>query len=57
MPRYEFAGTATVSVVAYVEAEDEEAAFQMLQDNPSLWECEQIDSDVDNIECMGWNED
>ena len=57
MPRYEFAGYANVSVVAYVEAEDEEAAFQLLQDNPSLWECEQIDGDVDNIECMGSDED
>lgn len=54
MPVYEFAGDATVSVVAYVEADSEEEAFNKLQQDSCYWECEMVDGDVDNIECMGW---
>ncbi len=57
MPRYEFTGTATVTVFAYVDADNEEEAFMLLQDDPGLWECDTVDGDVQDIECMGSDED
>ncbi len=49
---YEFYGEAIVSVVAYIEAESMEDARAILDDEPSLWECDSVDGDVENIECM-----
>lgn len=49
---YEFSGVATVSVVAYVEADSAEEARQLLDDGAVAWECEQIDGDVEDIECV-----
>lgn len=49
---YEFCGEATVSVVAYVEAESYEEAKALVDMGEVEWECECVDGDVDNIECM-----
>ncbi len=54
--QYEFCGTATVSVVCYVEAESKEQAEAMVAAGECSWECEQVDGDVEGIECMNDDE-
>lgn len=56
MPRYEFCGTATVFVRAFVEADTEEEAAMLLSDEPGIWECEDIEGEVQDIELLGSDE-
>ena len=50
---YEFHGEATVSVVAYVEATSEAEAQAMVDNGEVIWECDDVDGDVEIIECLG----
>lgn len=56
MPKFEFYGTAIVSVAAYVEAESYEEAQSAVDNGDVTWECEVVDGDVENIECMNPDE-
>jgi hypothetical protein len=51
---FTFRGTARVTVYATVEARDEHEARRILeQEAYGSWRCDQVDGDVDDVECEG----
>ena len=55
--RYQFGGTATVSVKCWVDAESEDEARATLATGWCEWECDQVDGDVSEIELLTEEED
>ena len=47
---YVFSGVATVSVTCRIDAPSEEEARALLESGWALWECDEVDGDVSDIE-------
>ncbi len=57
MPIYSYGGTATVSVCTKIEADSKEEADRMLEIGDCIWQCEDVDGDVTEIEYFGNDEE
>jgi hypothetical protein len=53
---YEFTGIATVSVTCRVEATSERKARKMIADGDCLWQCDDVDGDVADLELASVDE-
>ena len=49
---YTFVGIATVSVTCSIEATSERQARKMLHEGNCVWECDDVDGDVSEIELV-----
>ena len=49
---YVFTGVATVSVTCRIEATSERRARKMLAQGDCLWECEDVDGEVSEVELV-----